>query len=78
VRAFPDLVTTVDDLVIDEMRSQVTVRWTARGTNRARFLGMAPTGRTTTFRGIEILEIRGDRIARRWGEWDASEHTAPR
>lgn len=78
VRAFPDLETTVDDLVIDEARSRVAARWTARGTNRARFLGVGPTNRMTTFRGIEIVEIQTGRITRRWGEWDISEHTGTR
>lgn len=75
VLAFPDLRTTVDDLVVDEARSRVAVRWTARGTNRHRFLGVRPTSRMTTFRGIEIAEIQAGRITRRWGEWDVSEHT---
>jgi len=75
VCAFPDLETTIDDLVIDETTSRVAVRWTARGTNRAHFLGIGPTNRVTIFRGIEIIEIRGGRIARRWGEWDISGHT---
>ncbi len=73
-RAFPDLETTVDDLVIDEAAARVAARWTARGTNRARFLGVGPTGRLTTFRGIEIIEIRDGRVTRRWGEWDISSH----
>lgn len=74
VHAFPDLVTTVDDLVIDETRSRVAVRWTARGTNRVRFLGVGPTNERIAFRGIEIIEIRDGRIVRRWGDWDISEH----
>ncbi|MEW5825872.1 MAG: ester cyclase [Candidatus Bipolaricaulota bacterium] len=72
VAAFPDLETWVDDLVIDELRSRVAVRWSARGTHRQRFLGVEPTDRRTTFCGIEIVEVRGGRITRRWGEWDLS------
>lgn len=74
VAAFPDLETVVDDLVVDEAHSRVAVRWTARGTNRFRFLGTGPTNRVTIFRGIEILEIQGGWIVRRWGEWDSSGH----
>lgn len=74
VSAFPDLETTADDLVIDEARSRVAVRWTARGTNRTCFRGIGPTDRATVFRGIEIIEIKGGQIVRRWGEWDISDH----
>jgi steroid delta-isomerase-like uncharacterized protein len=76
VAAFPDLDTRVDDLVIDALQSRVAVRWTARGTNRARFLGVGPTHQVTTFCGIEIVEIRDGRIVRRWGEWDFFEQTS--
>lgn len=72
--AFPDLRTAVDDLVVDEARATVAVRWSARGTNRSRYLGIGPTQRETTITGIEIIEIRGGRIVRRWGEWDITAH----
>jgi steroid delta-isomerase-like uncharacterized protein len=74
VRAFPDLRTTVDDLVVDVATARVAVRWTARGTNRGCYLGVGPTGRATRITGIEIIEIADGRIARRWGEWDVSDH----
>ena len=72
--AFPDLHTTVEQLVVDEERSEVAVRWTARGTNRGTYLGVGPTGRTTTITGIEIIAVRSGRIVRRWGEWDITDH----
>lgn len=74
VKAFPDLTTTVEDLVVDEGTSKVAIRWRAVGTNRAAFLGAGPTHRRTTMTGIEIIEIRAGRIVRRWGEWDISDH----
>jgi steroid delta-isomerase-like uncharacterized protein len=74
VRAFPDLETCVETLVIDESAGCVAVRWSAHGENRAAFLGIGPTLRQTTITGIEIVEIRAGRIQRRWGEWDISGH----
>ena len=74
VRAFPDLQTVVNGLVIDESKSQVAVRWVAQGTNQKRFLGIGPTKNLTTLKGIEIIEIKDSRIVRRWGEWDISNH----
>jgi steroid delta-isomerase-like uncharacterized protein len=75
VRAFPDLETKVDDVVVDEAMGRVAVRWSSLGTNRTVFLGTGPTGRSTPITGIEILEVRGGQIVRRWGEWDISAHT---
>ena len=77
IEAFPDLQARVEDLVVDEVRSQVAVRWAAQGTNRAEFLGIGPTRRLTTITGIEIIEIRDGQITRRWGEWDNSVHPQP-
>jgi len=73
-RAFPDLCTAIDGLVVDEANSQVAIRWCARGTDRERYLGVGPTNRLTTITGIEIIEVRGGKIVRRWGEWDISAH----
>ena len=73
-QAFPDVRTRVDQLVVDEAASTVAVRWSASGTNRAQYLGVGPTQRVTYIAGIEIIEIRGGRIVRRWGEWDISDH----
>ncbi len=76
VRAFPDLQTRVEDLVIDEAASKVAVRWSATGTNRGRYLGIGPTNRRTALSGIEIIEVRDGRVVRRWGDWDPSGHRA--
>jgi steroid delta-isomerase-like uncharacterized protein len=68
--AFPDFAATIDGLVVDEVVGEVAIRWTATGTHLGEFLGAAPTGRSITFRGIEILRFEDCRIAERWGEWD--------
>ena len=68
--AFPDFHTTIEDLVVDEARGTVAIRWTAAGTHRGAYLGVAPTGRATRFAGIEILRVEEGRIVERWGEWD--------
>lgn len=71
--AFPDFRTEIQDLVVDEPRSMVAIRWTARGTHRGPYLGVAPTGRSIRFAGIEIVRVSGGRIEERWGEWDGME-----
>lgn len=74
VGAFPDLQTKVENLVVDEVNSHVAIRWSANGTNRTPFLGVGPTNQSTHITGIEIIEVRANKIVRRWGEWDISEH----
>jgi steroid delta-isomerase-like uncharacterized protein len=74
VEAFPDLVTRVEDLVVDEPRQRVAVRWSAAGTNQGAYLGIGPTQRATPITGIEIIEIEAGRVRRRWGEWDITAH----
>lgn len=76
IEAFPDLETRVDDLVVDEPRRRVAVRWSATGTNRGAYLGVGPTQRRVTITGIEIVEIEDGRLRRRWGEWDIADHLA--
>ena len=69
-KAFPDFHTEIEDLVVDEPRSMVTIRWTARGTHKGRYLSVEPSGRNVEFAGIEIIRIAGGLIVERWGEWD--------
>ena len=71
--AFPDFAVRLEDLVVDEAAGTVAVRWSARGTHRGPYLGAEPTGRTVTFKGVEVLRIEGGRILERWGEWDGIE-----
>lgn len=70
VTAFPDLHTSVEDVVTDDERDRVAVRWRAIGTNRGLFLGRAPTGLRTAITGIEIIRVECDQVIERWGEWD--------
>jgi steroid delta-isomerase-like uncharacterized protein len=73
--AFPDLKTKVEDLVLDTATSKIGVRWSAVGTNQARYLGVGPTHKATHITGIEVIEVRGRQIVKRWGEWDITKHT---
>ena len=68
--AFPDFRADIEDLVVDEARATVAIRWTARGTHRGAYLGVAPSDRAIDFAGIEIVRVAEGRIVERWGEWD--------
>jgi steroid delta-isomerase-like uncharacterized protein len=69
-RAFPDFYATVDDVIVDAGAGKVVVRWSATGTHRGDFMGIAPTGRRIEFRGIEAMRVESDLIVERAGEWD--------
>jgi predicted ester cyclase len=68
--AFPDFEARIEDMLVDAPRGEAVVRWTATGTHRGAFLGVAPTERRIAFKGIEILRFDGPWIVERWGEWD--------
>lgn len=68
--AFPDFFTEIDDLIVDVEAGKVAVRWSAVGTHRGEFFGVAASGKRVMFRGIETLVVRDGLIVERAGEWD--------
>ncbi len=68
--AFPDFEATEIELLVDAASGKVTVRWSATGTHRGTFLGVAGSGRRVRLGGIEIIRVERGRIVERWGEWD--------
>jgi steroid delta-isomerase-like uncharacterized protein len=63
-RAFPDIEYDVDDVIVSG--DKMVLRWNGRGTHRGDYFGIPPTGRTASYDGITLYELRGDRIARIW------------
>ena len=70
--AFPDFYALIEDLVVDAPAGKVAIRWSATASHRGVFMGVLPTGRSITCRGIDILRVDDQtlRIVERWGEWD--------
>jgi predicted ester cyclase len=66
--AFPDLVTSVEDVVAEGDR--VVARGTDRGTHRGSFMGRAPTGRSVTVTWIEIFRMESGKAVEGWLESD--------
>jgi len=50
----------------------VAVRYTETGTFKAAAFGREPTGKSYQLVAMELFEIRGGKIARRWGARDAA------
>jgi predicted ester cyclase len=66
--AFPDLHSTIDDLVAEG--DKVVVRGTDRFTHRGEFMGYAPTGRKITVTWIDIFRIENGKAVEAWLETD--------
>jgi steroid delta-isomerase-like uncharacterized protein len=66
--AFPDLTTTIEDLMAEG--DQVAVRQTWRGTHTSSFLGIPSTGKQVTFTSIEVYRVSGGKLAEEWVELD--------
>lgn len=67
-QAFPDLAISVEHLVADE--ENVAFAYTMTGTHRGTFLGVPPTGRRVSARGMQISRFEDGVIVERWGSSD--------
>ncbi len=68
--AFPDFEMIVEDTIVEGDKAVILV--TARGTHQGEFMGMAPTGRRIEVPLIDIMLVRGDRVAEHWGVMDGA------
>ena len=66
--AFPDIYTTIEDQIAEG--DKVVTRWTARGTHKGGFMGIAPTDKEVTVTGITINRIIEGKIMEEWVSWD--------
>lgn len=67
-RAFPDLHVTLDDLVVEGGRAVLV--WTWRGTQRATFMHIPPTGRSVTVAGTTLIYVSAGLIHGGTRIWD--------
>jgi steroid delta-isomerase-like uncharacterized protein len=61
---FPDGGETVDDLIAEG--DMVVGRFTFRGTHTGEFMGIAPTGRTVSMTGIDVVRVHDGKIVEFW------------
>jgi steroid delta-isomerase-like uncharacterized protein len=66
--AFPDFKLTVEQLVADE--DNVAFAYTATGTHKGDFMGVAPTGKSIKIRGMQISKFEDGKMIERWGSSD--------
>ena len=66
--AFPDMELEVEQLVADE--DNVAFAYTVTGTHQGEFMGIAPTGKSVKFRGMQISKFKDGKMVERWGSSD--------
>ena len=64
-RGFPDLESTIEDLIAE--RDKVVAHWRAHATHQGEYMGIPPTGNRVNFIGISIYRIEEGQIAESWG-----------
>jgi predicted ester cyclase len=69
VVAFPDLVSTIEDMVAEG--DKVAIRVTHRGTHQGKFMGIAPTGNKIEVTNTAIFRITGGKCADCWATIDS-------
>ena len=59
-KGFPDLHETIEDIIAEG--DQVWVRFTATGTHKGKWLGLAPTGNKVTIKAVQIWRIADGKV----------------
>lgn len=65
---FPDLNFKIEDTIAE--RNEVVLHWSARGTHRGTFLGMAATNKPGNVSGTSILRMENGKIVEHWSDWN--------
>ena len=68
LNGLPDLRVTVEAVVSEG--DDVVVRWSATGTHGGAGLGIPPSSRDVSFRGMSWLVFSGGRIVKGWDSWN--------
>jgi steroid delta-isomerase-like uncharacterized protein len=61
---FPDLAVELQDLIAEGDRVVARMRWS--GTHSAALFGMAATGRSASWEGIDIWRVENGKLAEHW------------
>jgi predicted ester cyclase len=67
--AFPDLQFLSEGMIVESDKS--AFRYTAQGTHKGEFMGIAPTDKQVTWAGCEIAHWEGGKIVEGWWYADA-------
>jgi predicted ester cyclase len=67
-RGFPDVISTIEDLIAEG--DKVVARWRSRATHQGDYMGIAPSGKEVEFTGISFYRIEGGKIVQSWNSED--------
>ncbi|MDX2705919.1 ester cyclase [Streptomyces sp. PA03-6a] len=67
-RAFPDLHVEVEHVMATD--NEIAFAYTITGTHLGELMGHAPTGRTVSYRGMQISRFEDGKMVERWGSSD--------
>lgn len=71
--AFPDLVTTIDHLLVDDAAESIAIFWRTNGTFTNDLQGVPATGNSVETRGSNLLKVQHGKIMSEEVTWDQSE-----
>lgn len=66
--AFPDMTVGMETMVADE--DSIAFAYTFKGTQTGPLMGIAPTGKSVSFRGLQISKFKDGMMVERWGSSD--------
>ncbi|MEU1538590.1 ester cyclase [Actinacidiphila glaucinigra] len=67
-RAFPDLHVEVEHVMATD--DEIAFAYTITGTHLGELMGHTPTGRTVSYRGMQISRFEDGKMVERWGSSD--------
>ena len=67
-QAFPDLRTTIEDIVAEG--DLVVARVRVTGTHQGTFMGLSPTGKQITLTAMDMWRLRNGKCVEHWAEAD--------
>ena len=68
LQAFPDLKVVAEDMLAED--DKVAARFLVSGTHCGELMGVAPTGKTISFREVGIVRIHDGKIVEHWSVAD--------
>ena len=67
-KAFPDMNVGLETMVADE--ESLAFAYTLTGTHQGPLMGIPPTGKKVSIRGVQISKFRDGKMVERWGSSD--------
>lgn len=68
--AFPDGLTTIDDIIAEG--DKVVVLGTMTGTHQGELMGIPATGKAVRISGIDVVRFEEGQVVEHWGQWDTA------